>query len=56
MTDREIERYVRECVRLALATNDPELRMRFIQLARRWAALAERQIELPDLYPPNSSA
>jgi len=39
-SDREIEDYARECVRIAQQTDDPKIREQLLQMAREWMALA----------------
>ena len=39
-SDREMEDFARECVRLANLTADPQMRERFFQMAREWMAIA----------------
>jgi hypothetical protein len=45
-TDKESEKYARECVRLARLADDPELRDQLLQLARDWMAEAMREERL----------
>ena len=35
-SDKEMEGYARDCVRLAQLADDPELRQRLFQMAREW--------------------
>jgi hypothetical protein len=39
-SDREMEDFARECVDLANLTADPQMRERFLQMAREWMAIA----------------
>lgn len=35
-TDKEMEGYARECVKLASLTNDPKIREQLMRMARDW--------------------
>ena len=51
-SDKDIEGYARECVRLAQLTTDPQIRERLFQMAREWMALAMQEENAPE---PNSA-
>ena len=51
-SDKDIEGYARECVRLAQLTTDPQIRERLFQMAREWMALATQEENAPE---PNSA-
>ena len=51
-SDKDIEGYARECVRLAQLTTDPQVRERLFQMAREWMALAMQEENAPE---PNSA-
>ena len=52
LSDKDIESYARECVRLAQLTTDPQIRERLFQMAREWMAVAMQQENAPE---PNSA-
>lgn len=47
-SDKDIEGYARECVRLAQLTTDPQVRERLFQMAREWMALAMQEENGPE--------
>jgi hypothetical protein len=47
-SDKDIEGYARECVRLAQLTTDPQIRERLFQMAREWMALAMQEENAPE--------
>jgi hypothetical protein len=47
-SDREMEDFARECVRLANLTADPQLRERFFQMAREWMVIAMHEPKMPE--------
>jgi hypothetical protein len=47
-SDKDIEGYARECVRLAQLTTDPQVRERLFQMAREWMALAMQEENAPE--------
>lgn len=47
-SDKDIEGYARECVRLAQLTTDPQIRERLFQMAREWMALAMQEENGPE--------
>ena len=51
-SDKDIEGYARECVRLAQLTTDPQIRERLFQMAREWMAVAMQEENAPE---PNSA-
>jgi hypothetical protein len=51
-SDKDIEGYARECVRLAQLTTDPQIRERLFQIARGWMAVAMPEENAPE---PNSA-
>jgi hypothetical protein len=51
-SDKDIEGYARECVRLAQLTTDPQIRERLFQMAREWMAVAMQQ---ESALEPNSA-
>jgi hypothetical protein len=53
-SDREIEGYARECVRLAQQTDDPKIREQLLQMAREWMALAMHEEKASEPKSPVS--
>ena len=47
-SDKDIEGYARECVRLAQLTTDPQIRERLFQMAREWMAVAMQEENAPE--------
>jgi len=46
-SDREMEEYARECVRLAQLADDQQVREQLLQMAREWMAAAMREEKRP---------
>ena len=51
-SDKDIEGYARECVRLAQLTTDPQIRERLFQMARAWMAVAMQEQNAPERFWP----
>ena len=46
-SDKEMEEYARECVRLAQLADDQQVREQLLQMAREWMAAAMREEKRP---------
>jgi hypothetical protein len=53
-SDREMEAYARECVRLAQRTDDSKIREQLLQMAREWMAAAMHEEKAPEPKAPVS--
>ena len=47
ISDKDMEDYARECVRLAHVTSDPQIREQLFEMAREWMAAAMREGRRP---------
>jgi hypothetical protein len=48
ISDKRMEDYARDCVRLAHRISDPVLRERLLQMAREWMAAAMHEEMVPE--------
>jgi hypothetical protein len=46
-SDKEMEEYARDCVRLAQLADDQQVREQLLQMAREWMAAAMREEKRP---------
>jgi hypothetical protein len=46
VSDKDMEGYARDCVRLAQLSRDPKVREQLLQMAREWMAEAMHESEL----------
>jgi len=51
VSDKEMEEYARECVRLAQLADDQQVRERLLQMAREWMAVAMHENGTPKSKP-----
>ena len=52
-TENECVEYARNCVRLAGLAENPELRERLLQMARKWMAVAMHEEKVPESELPS---
>ena len=48
ISDKDMEDYARECVRLAHVTSDAQIREQLLEMAREWMAAAMREEKSPN--------
>jgi hypothetical protein len=52
VSDKDLEDYARDCVRLARLARDPTIRDRLMQMARDWMAEATHESKAAEPTPP----
>jgi hypothetical protein len=52
ISDKNMEDYARDCVRLAQVVNDPVIRERLLQMAREWMAAVMHEEKAPEPKSP----
>ena len=53
VSDKDLEDYARDCVRLARLARDPIIRDRLMQMARDWMAEATHESKAAEPTPPS---
>ena len=56
VSDKDLEDYARDCVRLARLARDPTIRDRLMQMARDWMAEATHERKRLNLRRPHLAA